>query len=236
MKHVFVSGGTGYLGVPMIRELLHRGYRVTTLVRARSFNKLPNGVHPVLADALQSRTFAGRVEPAGTFVHLTGVSHPSPWKADQFRAVDLTALRASVEAARHARVCHFVYVSVAHPAPIMKKYVEVRSECEHILAQSGMNVTVLRPWYVLGPGHRWPHVLRPFYATARLVPAARPAAERLGLVTRAQMVRALVVAVESRPAGVRILEVPAIRVIGSAGTLPSEPQVSAPSSRAARTV
>jgi hypothetical protein len=71
---------------------------------------------------------------------------------------------------------------------------------------------VLRPWYVLGPGHWWPVVLLPLYALAALLPASRAGAKRLGLVTLTQMVRALVAAVERPPnTGMTILDVPAIR-------------------------
>jgi nucleoside-diphosphate-sugar epimerase len=71
----------------------------------------------------------------------------------------------------------------------------------------------VRPWYVLGPGHRWPLLLVPFYALARAVPRTRDGAIRLGLVTIDQMIAALVHAIEDPPpAGTaRIVDVPAIR-------------------------
>jgi len=80
-----------------------------------------------------------------------------------------------------------------------------------MLRESGMNATILRPWYVLGPGHRWPYALIPVYWLFEKIPATRPGAERLGLVTLRQMTQALVRAVESPVRGVRIVEVPAIR-------------------------
>jgi hypothetical protein len=51
----------------------------------------------------------------------------------------------------------------------------------------------------------------PFYAVARLVPAARDAAQRLAPVTLPQMLCAIEAAVDDPPAGVRILEAPQIR-------------------------
>ena len=110
-------------------------------------------------------------------------------------------------------MAHFVYLSVAQPAPVMRAYLEARAEGEADLARSGLTATVLRPWYVLGPGHRWPVVLAPLYALARLLPATRESAERLGLVTLAQMIAALVRAIEEPPeAGTtRVVDVPAIR-------------------------
>jgi uncharacterized protein YbjT (DUF2867 family) len=111
-----------------------------------------------------------------------------------------------------ARARHLVYVSVAHPAPVMRAYIAVRQEGEALVATSGIRATILRPWYVLGPGHRWPYVLVPAYAVLRRLPATRAGAERLGLVTHEQMVAALVRVVEAPPdSGVRIVEVPEIR-------------------------
>jgi uncharacterized protein YbjT (DUF2867 family) len=112
-------------------------------------------------------------------------------------------------------VRHFIYVSVAHPAPIMRAYVAVRQEGEALVNASGIPATILRPWYVLGPGHRWPLLLVPIYAILRRLPATRDTAERLGLVTRKAMVAALVRAVETAPAsGVQIVGVPDIREAG----------------------
>jgi uncharacterized protein YbjT (DUF2867 family) len=72
--------------------------------------------------------------------------------------------------------------------------------------------TILRPWYVLGPGHRWPVLLTPLYALASMIPGLREGARRLGLVTQEQMVRALVRAVERpAPKGMTVLDVPMIR-------------------------
>ena len=154
---------------------------------------------------------AGWWSEADTLVHPVGTPHPSPAKAAEFRAVDLPSVRAAVTAAVSARVSHFVYVSVAHPAPIMHAYIAVRSEGEALIQANDLNTTILRPWYVLGEGHRWAYALVPLYAVARHVPAWRATAERLGLVTHEQMVRALVAAVENPVQGVRIVEVPAIR-------------------------
>ena len=97
---------------------------------------------------------------------------------------------------------------------MMKAYIQVRSECEEAIRESGLNATILRPWYVLGPGHRWPYALLPIYRLMELFPATREGALRLGLVTHEQMIRALLSAVENPCVGMRIVEVPQIRTGG----------------------
>jgi uncharacterized protein YbjT (DUF2867 family) len=146
--------------------------------------------------------------PAGsTLVHLVGTSHPSPAKAAEFKRVDLVSVQASTRAAVRAGVAHFVYVSVAHPAPIMHEYIAVRRNGEALVRATGIPATILRPWYVLGRGHRWPYALIPIYAILRMLPSTREAALRLALVTHRAMVAALVHAVENPPpSGVRVLD------------------------------
>jgi uncharacterized protein YbjT (DUF2867 family) len=212
IRHIFISGGTGYLGGALLPALLARGHRVTALARRGSQDRLPAGCAVVEGNALDAASFADRVAPADTLVHLVGTSHPAPWKAEQFRRVDLVSVEAAVAAARQAGVRHFVYLSVAQPAPAMRAYVDVRAQCERLIAGSGLAATFLRPWYVLGPGHRWPYALVPIYALLERLPSTRDTARRLGMVKLRQMVNALVWAVES-PAGegVRVVDVPAIR-------------------------
>lgn len=211
MPTVFVTGGTGFMGRNLIMQLVRRGYVVKALVRHGSEHKLPHGCKPVHGDALDKSSFVHEIAPADTFVQLVGVTHPNPAKKDEFRAVDLGSARAAVEAAREAGVSHFVYVSVAQPAPVMKYYVQVRSEAERMLRESGLNATILRPWYVLGPGRRWPVMLKPMYWMMEQFPGTRESALRLGLVTLDQMVGALVRSVENPAQGVRLLGVPEIR-------------------------
>ncbi len=56
--------------------------------------------------------------------------------------------------------------------------------------------TALRPWH---------------YALAALVPLMRATGRRLGLVTRGQMLRALLLAIDATAPGLTLVEVPAIR-------------------------
>ena len=211
LRQVFITGGTGYLGRELIPELMARGHQITALVRPGSERKLPANCRAVAGNALDESSFAGSIRPADTFVQLVGVPHPSPAKAKEFRAIDLVSVRASVSAASRSGVRHFVYVSVAQPAPMMKVYQQVRAEGEALIRASGMSATILRPWYILGPGHRWPYLLLPFYWLCERIPATRAGARRLGLVTLRQMIDALIGAVEHAPSGVRIMEVPEIK-------------------------
>ena len=210
MASVFIAGATGYMGSRLAAKLIARNHNVAGLVRPGSEKRLPAACRPVPGNALDHATFQDKLSDADTYVQLVGVSHPSPAKAPQFRDIDLKSCGQSLAVALANGVKHFVYVSVAHPAPAMKAYIAVRTQCEELIRASGLNATILRPWYVLGPGHYWPYALKPFYWLARQMPATRAGAERLGLVTLPQMISALVAAVESPATAIRIVEAPEI--------------------------
>ncbi len=208
---VFVTGGTGYIGRHLIPALLGRGHEVAALARPESAHRLPAGCRVVVGNARDASSYGGHVGDADTMIHLVGVAHPSPAKAAAFRSVDLASARQALAAAQAASVRHFVYLSVAQPAPVMRAYVAARAEAEAAIRESGLAATLLRPWYVLGPGHRWPLLLLPAYWLFGALPATRAAARRFGLVHLDQMVTAIVRAVEAPPPAVRVVEVPEIR-------------------------
>jgi uncharacterized protein YbjT (DUF2867 family) len=147
-----------------------------------------------------------------------GTPHPSPAKTKQFREIDLVSARVAIKAAKDAGVRHFIYLSVAHPAPVMQAFVDVRTEGEGMIRASEIAATFLRPWYVLGPGHVWAYALLPVYWALQRIPKTKESAQRLGLITIDQMVNVLLWAVQNPPEQIRILAVPEIRRLGSSAS------------------
>jgi uncharacterized protein YbjT (DUF2867 family) len=212
--NVFLTGGTGFLGRSLAAELLRRGHRVRVLARPGSESRVVPGCEVVHGDALHAESYTANIAPADTFVHLVGVAHPSPSKAKEFRAIDLPSCREAVQAAKQACVRHFVYLSVARPAPMMREFQAVRAEGERMVIESGIPASFVRPWYVLGPGRSWPIFLKPFYALAHAYPPTRDGATRLALVTLEQMTQTLAWAVENPPERLQVFEPPQIKLGG----------------------
>lgn len=208
---MFIAGATGFMGRRLSEELLRRGHRVTGLARTGSESRIISGCRVVTGDPLNASTYRKNLAGHDCFVHLVGVAHPNPSKAEQFRSIDLASARQSVATAAECAISNFVYVSVAHPAPIMREYIAARTEAEEAIRDARLNATILRPWYVLGPGRRWPLILVPAYWVMGMLPGTREGARRLGLVTLPQMISALIRGVEDPATGIRVLEVPQIR-------------------------
>lgn len=210
-RRVFITGGTGYIGSNLIPVLIEREHRVRVLVRPGSKAKLPAACEVVSGNALDANSYHQLIRPADTFVHLVGTPNPSQATAAELRAIDLVSVREAASACAEVGMRHFIYLSVARPAPSKKDLVAVRAECEQMIEQRHLNATILRPWNLLTPEQRWPRMLRPVYKLAEWIPFTRAAALRLGPVTLDQLILALVEAVESPVQGTRIVEVPEIR-------------------------
>ena len=211
MASICITGGTGYIGSRLIPLLARRGHQLTAIVRPGSEKRIATDATLVTADPLKEKSYTDSIRGCDTFVHLIGVPHPSPAKAAQFRSIDLPSIHVAVNAARDAGVSHFIYLSVAQPAPMMEDFIAVRAEGEALIRASGIKATFVRPWYVLGPGHWWPYALLPFYWIAELLPPTRESARRLGLITVSTILNALAWSVENPTDDVRVLDVPAMR-------------------------
>jgi len=200
----------------VIPLLMQRGHEVRALVRETSAPRLPPGCTPVIGNALDATTFADQVRDCDTFVQLVGTPHPNPSKAAEFERVDFASVRESVRAASDASVSHFIYLSVTPAASMMRAYVDVRMRGEALARDfvtklPGRSATFLRPWYVLGPGHRWPYAIIPIYWLMAAIPQTRDKAREFGLVTIAQIVSTVVASVDDPPVGARVVGVPEIR-------------------------
>ncbi|MGC4099954.1 SDR family oxidoreductase [Ferruginibacter sp.] len=213
MQTVFITGGTGYIGTRLIKALLQQGnYSVRAIVRQGSEHKLPAGCEVIVGNALNAVSYQEHIAPATIFVHLIGVAHPSPAKKEQFKNIDRVSVLQAAKAAAHAGIQHFVYLSVSmYPTNIMKDFQQVRAEGEAILSQQPFTTSFIRPWYVLGPGHWWPVLLKPLFAVMKLFPSKKQAAIYLDTVTIRQMIRALVDCIDHPPATNTIYDVPKIK-------------------------
>jgi nucleoside-diphosphate-sugar epimerase len=209
-SEIFITGGTGYIGIRLTDVLSKKKFHLKILTRRGFEKKITKEVEFISGDALDGSTFADKITPAGTFVHMVGVAHPSPSKKQQFIDVDLRSIQQSVMACRNKEIQHFIYISVV-PSKIMKDYSMVRMQGEELIRKNFENVTFIRPFYVLGPGHYWPLLLVPLFKLLSLSKSGKEKAERLGLVWIGQMVNALVWAIENPAKGIRILEVKDIR-------------------------
>ena len=212
MSAIFITGGTGYLGRRIIKKLVQQGHDVTALVTKGSEAKLPAGTRAIIADPFDATTFQQWIPRGAVYIQLPEASLLSSRKKQSSQQSHLRSVKASVNAAVHSGVSHFIYVRVAmFESGNGKNGQSVCREGEAYLQSKGLVCTVIRPWYVLGPGHWWPVLLLPLYGIARIVPSWKQKAEQRSLVTLSQMMDTLLKAIASPPQKLRVFEIKHIK-------------------------
>ena len=213
MPTVFITGATGFMGRNLTAQLLRRDYVVRALVRTGSEHKLPGSCKPIHGDVLAKDTFRF-TNRSSRNVHSTRWRNASKSREKgriPCRRSGLGAAHRSGARGRDQALC----LRQRGAARTGDEVLHCRTR------RSGKNDSRkrhecydLRPWYVLGPGRRWPLILQPMYWLMERIPSTRESAQRLGLVTIEQTVVTLVQSVETPAQGVRILGVPEIRKLG----------------------
>lgn len=135
-KRVLVTGGRGTLGSELVPRLQRDGYRV----RITSRSARPDGVDERLewaqASMEESDGWAAALSDVDTVVHAA----TSPFK----RGVDVEGARRLLNHAAEAGVRHIVYISIVGVDKKDWFYYEDKFKSEQLIAQSGIDFSILR--------------------------------------------------------------------------------------------
>ena len=76
----FIMGGTGFIGGPLIRQLIRAGHEVIALVRSRSrLESLPPQASPLVDDPLKQGTWQDVAGQADVIINLVGRPIMTKW-------------------------------------------------------------------------------------------------------------------------------------------------------------
>jgi len=184
-----VTGATGFTGGHLARALAAVGHPVRALVRPDRFATAQTaaltdaGVELVPGDVRDAASLAQAVEGADVVYHIAALYRQAGIATDVYRAVNATAAAGIVKSAAAARVRRVVHCStvgvhgdIEHPpanedAPLKPNdiYQETKLEGERLAretgAREGIEITIVRPTGIYGPGDR--RLLKLFRGVAR---------------------------------------------------------------------
>jgi dihydroflavonol-4-reductase len=174
-----VTGATGYLGTELVRELVARGRPVRALARSeQSAARIAGtGAELVFGDVTGPASLPAALEGVDRLFHVAGVVGHRAADEERLTAVNVSGSRNVLDAARAAGVGRIVYTSsVAAMGPAASpgyprneshflldgddgrgdfRYARSKARGEqHALgaAAGGMDVVVVNPGFVIGPG------------------------------------------------------------------------------------
>ena len=143
---IFITGGTGFVGREIVRQLQAVGHRVRCLVRDpdRAKPLLPPAVELHRGDLTDPESLASGLKECEAVIHLVGIiieRGPSTFERIHVHGtVDL------LKAAREAGIMRFVHMSALGSRPnAVSRYHQTKYQAEQTVMQSGMNWTIFRP-------------------------------------------------------------------------------------------
>jgi nucleoside-diphosphate-sugar epimerase len=174
-KTIFITGATGLVGSHAAEEALTRGHRVKALVRASSDTRWLDtlGVERVPGDLEDAEALRRGVNGADWVFNCA--AKVGDWGTlEEFRRLNVAALRLLLDAASDARIQRLVHVSslgvyegrdhfgtdetVAPAAQSLDAYTRSKVEAEALALQyvkeRNLPVSIVRPGFIYGPRDR----------------------------------------------------------------------------------
>lgn len=196
---VLVTGGSGFVGRYVLRELSARGHEVRCLVRPGSQKKVAAGVgvEVLPGEVLHSSDVARAAAGCEAAVHLVGIIREFPGRGVTFEKVHVQATANVVNAAREAGVKRFLHMSAlgARPEPADPYHV-TNFRAEELVQNSGLPYTIFRPSVIYGPEDQSLNLFAKQIKRLRLVPVVGDGLYQMQPVPVATVAKAFALALE----------------------------------------
>ena len=171
MSHVLVTGGTGFIGGHLVRQLIDNGNSVCVLTRSveRARKNLPASTHLLEGDVTDPLICREAVSGAKTVFHLAAAHQEPGIRDERYHEVHVEGTRHLLEASKSEGVERFVHCSTVGvignvgktpadetwPHKPEEVYQSTKSEAEMLALkfhrETGLPVVVARPTATYGP-------------------------------------------------------------------------------------
>lgn len=152
-KRIFVTGGSGFVGTAVVRELLARGHVVYALSHRSGLASADQRLHTIRGDLFDSAALDAGIRGCDAVVHLVGIIMEHRSKGVTFERIHLEGTKNVVDAARRCGVARYVHMSALGTRPnASSRYHQTKWQAEEYVRASGLEWTLIRPSLIHGLG------------------------------------------------------------------------------------
>lgn len=195
---VFVTGGSGFVGAEVIRQLLAAGHEVRSLVHSRSTTSTPPGLELWPGDATRPETLQGALTGCTAVIHLIGIIREFPEKQITFQRLHIDATRNVLAAAREQGVRRYLHMSAnGTRANGVAAYHKSKWAAEELVRAAALDATIFRPSLIFGPGDAFVNMLATIIRRSPIMPVIGDGEYQMAPVAVANVASGFVRALDS---------------------------------------
>jgi uncharacterized protein YbjT (DUF2867 family) len=150
---ILVTGGTGFVGREIVKQLLSDGHQVRVLARN------PKRAHTIFhahdceifeGDILDKDSLSAAVSGVKAIIHLVGIISEGVHD-DAFEKIHVEGTRNVIEAAANGQVKRYLHMSAAGTRPhAVSRYHKTKWAAEELVRASNLQWTIFRPSLIYG--------------------------------------------------------------------------------------
>lgn len=172
---IFVTGGTGFVGNEVVRQLVEQGHEVAALVRSGSEDKLKmkesDQVKIHLGDVTEPESLPQAMRGCDAVIHLVGIIREFPDKGVTFKRMHVEGSRNVIEAASTQGVVRYLHMSANGARQDGNTgYSQSKWQAEQILREAVLDWTIFRPSLIFGRGGEFVEMLADLIRKLPVVP------------------------------------------------------------------
>jgi len=150
---VFVTGGSGFVGWHVVRELLRREYGVNALVHRKIVRADRETIREIPGDLFNPSSLDSGIRGSEAVIHLVGIIDEKPAEGVTFQRIHVDGTRSVVDAARRNGVKRFIHMSASGTREnAVSEYHRTKWQAEQYVRASGLDWTIFRPGFIHGKG------------------------------------------------------------------------------------
>lgn len=147
---IFISGGTGFVGKHLCRELLARGHALKVLVHRRVGTPEHNVVQ-VEGDVTSPESVLSAMAGCDAAINLVGIIREFPDRGVTFQKLHVQATATVVDMAVKAGISRYLHMSALGVRPeAVSAYHRSKYAAEEHVRKSPLNATIFRPSVIFG--------------------------------------------------------------------------------------
>ncbi len=169
---VLVTGGSGFVGTAVVRELVVRGHVPVCLVRSREKlqsrqpAEVRSRLETVEGDIFDRAALRKAADGCASAIHLIGVIEEKPLAGQTFQRMHVDATRAVLEACRDAGITRYAHMSALGTRPnAVSRYHRTKWEAEELVRRSSLDWTIFQPSLIHGPDGEFMQMMK-FFSTS----------------------------------------------------------------------